>query len=82
MVEGGKWESSVSKKALPAPRAGGMGRRWGHPAQKPRHLTGSRSTVEAKKERKLHVGRGCLAGSGLLDETQLLPGTPPEAERG
>lgn len=29
----------------------------------------------------LHVGRGCLAGSGLKEKAQRLPGTQPEAGR-
>lgn len=37
--------------------------------------------MEAEQEWLLHVGRGCLAGFGLKDETQLLPGTQLEVDR-
>lgn len=39
------------------------------------------SQMEAELEWLLYVGRGCLAGFGLKDETQLLPRTQPEVDR-
>lgn len=64
-------KSSISKKALPPPGRPGWGEDGVSRAQKPSHLTGSRTTMGAQQARYLQFGRGCLAGSGLMDETQL-----------
>lgn len=61
-----------SKKALLPTRLEGRGKDGVARAQKPTHRTGSTTTMEAEQERQLQVGRGCLAGSGFMDETQLL----------
>lgn len=78
--EGDNQESS--KKTLPPPGLEGWGKGGVTRAQKPSHRTGSRTTMEAEQERQLQVvGGSCLAGSGLMDDTQLLRGTEPEVDR-
>lgn len=69
--DGDNQKSSISKKALPPPGLQGWGEDGVTRAQKPSHLTGCRTTMGAQQDRYLQFGRGCLAGAGLMDETQL-----------
>lgn len=75
------WTKQRQEESSVRPRAGGTGRRWCYqsPEDKPSDRIQSHSGAE--QERWLHFGRSYPAESGLMDETQLLPGTPPVADR-